>query len=92
MEEPELSVYSGGDGSSYENAVVVNAASSSDRVAAEFEYISNIYGQSDSDWSMVKQTFCMRDDKYYDVLTIRPADGDEKSIFFDITAFFGKQV
>jgi hypothetical protein len=29
------------------------------------------------------------DDKIYDVLTISTADGEEKTIYFDITLFYG---
>lgn len=92
MTEAQRSIYAGGDGSTYEDAVVVNAKSTSEGVPAEHRYISKIFGRPDGDWTLVRQSFCMRGEKYYDVLTVRLVNGEEKSIFFDITAFFGKGV
>jgi hypothetical protein len=84
------SMYSGGNGSSIETAVVINTVSTSIGIAAEYEYVSSLYGQPTENWSMVQQNLIKHAGKNYDVLHIKLSDGEEKSVCFDITQFFGK--
>ena len=83
-------LYSGGNGTSFETAIVINTISTSVGIPAEFKYISNIYGQKNVDWFVVSQSLMTKPNKYYDVLLIKLSNDDKKSIFFDITQFYGK--
>jgi len=84
------SLYSGGDGSTFDNAVVINAEITSIGIPAEYQYISKIYGQWKLAWTLIDQSFFIHEHKYYDVLHIKLSDGVEKYIYFDITQFYGK--
>ena len=88
--EQTLPLYSGGDGSTIEKAVVINATSTSIGVLAEYEYVSSIYGQQNADWTMVRQSLTVHVGNNYDVLLIKLNRGEDKSVCFDITHFFGK--
>lgn len=68
------------DGSKPETAIVVNS------VGEEYQWLQrNCPG-----FSFVSQALQQIDGKPYDVLKCRNARGDERSIYFDISRFFGK--
>ena len=68
------------DGLSPEKAVVVNS------VGAEYEWIQrNCPG-----FRLVMQALQEVEGAPYDVLTLRNARGEEKTVYFDISRFFGK--
>jgi hypothetical protein len=83
-------LYSGGDGSTIDKAVVINVESTSIGIPAEYEYISKLYGQQNVGWTVIRQSLMVHDVNHYDVLLIKLSNGDEKSIYFDITQFYGK--
>ena len=83
-------LYLGGDGTSLEKAVKINAPTTSTGIAAEYEYVARIHGRIDEDWELELQALMDRDDKKYDVLYIRLREGRRLAYFFDITGFFGK--
>ncbi len=76
----------GNDGSSFEKAVVINAASEMKGVPAENEWLNSHYPGH----KLKSQKLAMHNDKSYDLLTIITAKGEEKTIYFDISNFFGK--
>ncbi|MFZ2098344.1 MAG: hypothetical protein WAV05_17065 [Anaerolineales bacterium] len=78
------------DGSSFESAIVINSTTHSKGVHSEYEYISHIFGQRNVDWTFERQSLMDKFDKKYDVLDIRLSNGEKKSIYFDISRFFGK--
>jgi len=85
------SLYSGGDGSSMEKAVIINAKSTMDGVPAEYDYISQKHGVRDEDWILVSQSLKKNSDgKAFDVINIELTEGTSFSYFFDISEFFGK--
>jgi hypothetical protein len=84
------SIYSGGDGSSIEAAVVITTTHTAEGIQAEYDYISNIYGQNGRDWKPLKQALLHHADKPYDALSIVLSSGDQKTLYFDIHQFFGK--
>jgi hypothetical protein len=90
MNEGQLEIYSGGDGSTIETAVVINATSTSQGIPAEYQYVSRMYGLQNEDWTMVQQNLVMLADKRYDLLHIRLSTGEEKTNCFDITRFYGR--
>lgn len=74
------------DGSSFEKAVVINAANEMDGVPAEYEWLKAHY----PGYKLKFQKLVMHNDKPYDLLTIITNKGEEKTIHFDISIFFGK--
>jgi|SRR5450759_1070236 len=79
-------VYSGGDGSSIEQAVVVMAGSEQEGVRRENEWIFARYGKFRKTGVGLETV----EQRKYDVIRAELADHSEKEIFFDITSFFGK--
>lgn len=84
----EIVKYSGGDGSSPANAVVITAPISSIGVHAEYVYLRSKFGRQNVDFQIQRQSLELVDNKHYDVFTIQLSDGSIKKIFFDISNFF----
>lgn len=80
---------SGGNGSSKEDAVIIEAPQESLGIAAEYEILSEIYGEKDHDWKLLKQILIKDGNKNYDLITIE-GKGIEYEVWFDITGFYGK--
>ena len=75
-----------------ENAIIIkNAKNTNEGVAAEYAYVTQLYGSRGLDWDLVYQEGLTVENRTYDKLVIRiESSGEEKSIFFDITSFYGK--
>ena len=71
----------GRDGSSAEKAVIVGS------VRSEYLYIDRAWAGSD----ILSQMVTYKDEKPYDVVTIRTKDGTEKNLWFDISKFYRKK-
>jgi hypothetical protein len=70
----------GGDGSSPAQAVIVGS------VGEEYAWVQrNCPG-----FQVQMQSLSHIDGKPYDVLKVRNAQGEERSVYFDISPFFGK--
>ena len=80
------SIYSGGDGSSVEDAVAVMANSEDEGVDRENQWIFARYGE----FKKTGVGLATVGPRKYDVIRVELADHSEKEIFFDITSFFGK--
>ena len=78
--------FAGGDGSSVEQAVIVNGATEQTGVDAEYAWIAQRYPGYRKD----SQTLRGADGKHYDVLEFTTSSGEKKRVYFDITDFFGK--
>ena len=76
----------GEEGSSFETAVILESSNEFEGIAAERQWFEARYPGCEK----IGQALTFHGDKVYDVITIRTADGVEKDIYFDITAFFGK--
>ncbi len=100
---PDLSkvVYTGGDGTSVENAIVITGAGNSrNGIAAEYEYVAKKLGTKSVDWKPGGQGQTTLSDenkknveknKKYDVLTFQNVLNNETlTFYFDITDFYGK--
>lgn len=85
-----LDFFTGGDGSSFENAVIIITDNPINGITDEYKYISIFYGKIDSDWTRELQSLNSHNDKTYDVIKIKLRNGDVKEIYFDISNFFGK--
>lgn len=80
---------SGGNGSSKEDAVIIEAPKESIGIAAEYEVLAEIYGEKYHDWKLLKQTLIQDGNRSFDLITIE-GKGIEYEVWFDITAFYGK--
>ncbi|RLC39358.1 MAG: hypothetical protein DRH51_07260 [Candidatus Coatesbacteria bacterium] len=85
--------YEDNTGDSIENAIVIKGASGSlEGVSAEYDYLSKKFGECDKDWHLEKQSLIIEEDRFYDRMDIVLTDGSKKSIFFDISDFYGKKL
>lgn len=68
------------DGSSPEKAVIVGS------VGEEYDWI----GRHCAGWRFVSQALTEIDGKPYDEMTLRNDRGEERTVYFDISRFYGK--
>jgi hypothetical protein len=73
------------EGTSYETAIVIKEKSETAGVAAEYKWIREHYPGSRNKGQGLQTV----KGKSYDVLTIETAGGETKTIYFDISNFFG---
>jgi hypothetical protein len=85
------STATGGDGSSMDNAVVINVKASGAGIAIEYGYVSQICGKRGVDYTLDGQRHVPKNGRQYDVLTVTLLkDGSKREFWFDITSFFGR--
>jgi hypothetical protein len=88
-DKPEIR-FAGGSGDSQEDAIVIkNAANHQAGVDAEYLYLEEKFGERDIHWKLVMQAL-LKGEKPVDWLMIELTDGTTKSIYFDVSEFFGK--
>ena len=68
------------DGSSFEHAIVVGG------IKEEYSWVRSHYPGS----AFQGQSLMFKKDKPFDVLNFRLSDGTTRSIYFDISSFYGK--
>ena len=84
---PSPVTYSGGDGSSHQQAVVIEGACDETvGIAAEKAWLRQKYPS----YYMTMQSLQNLDNRHYDVIEFKMTDGQSNKIYFDITDFFGK--
>jgi hypothetical protein len=85
--------YTGGNGDSYESAVIIRRARDQRvGVAAEYQFINRIYGPQDKKWKIVEQALGNEGDKVYDMVKFElHASGETKIMYFDVTSFAKKR-
>ncbi len=87
MTNPINVTYLGGDGSSIEQAIIIKGAPNEHvGVSSEYKWLHGRYPL----FKKKAQSLLPRSDRYYDKLEIILGTGEVKSIFFDITEYFGK--
>lgn len=80
-------VFEGGDGSSIEQAVVIeNAKNEEEGVDAEAKWIRKVH----PGWRKGNQALLNEKGKSYDQIEYATPDGKTMTVYFDITDFFGK--
>ena len=67
-------------------AVVIQASNEFEGIALEYQWLEEHYPGYKGGGQFVTS----HADKMYDVFTIETAEGVEKTIYFDITSFYGK--
>ena len=78
--------YAGGDGSSIERAVIIKATDSLAGVRAELKWIRRNY----PNWQLEQQSELKVKGRVYDKMDFIAPDGRRKTLYFDITSFYGK--
>jgi len=81
-------LFGGGTGETIEKAIVINTISPLIGIAAEYEYISNVCGEINVNWSLKTQSIIEEKNRYYDVLQVELNSGESRSFYFDITQFY----
>ena len=74
------------DGTSFETAIVMKEKSENEGVKAEYTWLRANY----PGYTLKQQGLNFHKEKAYDVLHIITPEGKEKSIYFDISNFYGK--
>jgi hypothetical protein len=74
------------DGSSYEKAIIITEKNESSGVAAEYAWLRKNY----PGYRSKGQTLNYNNKKPFDLITIITSDGVEKTIYFDISNFYGR--
>jgi hypothetical protein len=83
--------YSDNSGGSIEDAIIIlDAANSMDGVRAEYDYLTQQYGQQGTDWRVEGQRLLFENGVPYDVIYVVFPDGEKAAVYFDISGFFGK--
>ena len=83
--------YTGGDGSSPEEAIIVHAPDKPSGIRAEYLWIADRYGTRDIDYELMSKDLVFGEDgRVYDVhdLTIAFGLGGEVQVWFDTTLWF----
>ncbi len=78
--------YAGGDGSSFEQAVIIVGATFISGPRAAYNYIEERYPGCQHGMQSLKE----QNGKSYDVLEFTTAEGQHKAMYFDISAHFQK--
>jgi len=82
----EPDTYSGGDGSSMDNAVVIHAKTDRDGTHAEYAWLHEFH----PGYKLIKQSLVSAGGRKVDVLEITDEDGKPRTYYFDISESFGK--
>ncbi|MGB9721581.1 MAG: hypothetical protein ACPL28_08900 [bacterium] len=78
-------------GESFEDAIIIlDTNNTMEGVNAEYEYLTKKFGVQGRDWRLVQQSLVPYGGKQYDRMEIEFADRTKKTVYFDITSFFGK--
>jgi hypothetical protein len=78
--------FGGGDGSSFETAILVHAQKEDSGVQSEYAWLAQHY----PGYRMGQQSLQTHGGREYDVLEITTRDGTRKEVYFDISEFSQK--
>jgi len=81
---------SGGGGSSFEDAIKIEASNSDEGVAMEYQILKYLHSAGGVSYNVVKQELRQNDNKWYDKLKLEVSNDPKNyhSYYFDITAFY----
>ncbi len=91
---PESAHASGGNGGSYETAVVITGGRDyADAVECENGFVSSFWGEKDKDWKLMEKTTMVDNGRTYDMVhVIIPKVGEKHFYYFDITHYKKKHM
>lgn len=79
-------VVSGGNGSSFENAIIISDCDNMQGIKQEYIELRHRFGN----YRLVRQDLMEYNKKMFDKLEIEGEDGQIIEVYFDITELFGK--
>jgi hypothetical protein len=74
------------DGTSFDKAIIIKEYTESKGINAEYQWLRDNF----PGYKLKQQSLSNNNKKYYDVMDIITSEGKEKTIYFDISDFFGK--
>jgi hypothetical protein len=77
-------------GDSKENAYVIEAERTMQGIQAEYAVLGQRFGEVHKDWHLKCRSHGPDGNRYIEVFTIQLSNGLTRSVYFDISAFFGK--
>jgi len=77
---------SGGDGSSFESAIIISDCEHMEGIEQEYIEVRKKFGN----YSLIRQNLMEFNQRTIDKLELRLEDGQLIEVYFDITEFFGK--
>lgn len=78
------------EGSTRERAIVIRAASNFEGVDAEYRWLEAHFGKQNRDWTIDMRMNAIENSKSYESFLIKFANGETRTIHFDITSFDGR--
>ncbi|MCP5560569.1 MAG: hypothetical protein H7A55_22740 [Verrucomicrobiaceae bacterium] len=83
-------LFSGGNGTSFDDAIVIHTKSSIIGIPLERRKLAELYGTEGADCTLEQRYSTSEKGRSFDVYDIRFKSGTTASVYFDITNFFGK--
>ncbi len=83
-------MFGGGNGESFEAAVVINTDHSDLGIQAEYMFVAGQCGEPGVAWTLDGQELQGQNEKPYDVLRVKLSNGELRTFYFDISQFFVK--
>ena len=77
---------SGGDGSSFENAIIISECNNLEGIDYEYLEVRKRFGN----YKLIRQSLLKHNNRMFDMLELKLENGREIKLYFDITEFFGK--
>lgn len=93
MSELRKISYKGGDGSTFEKAIIIKKAETMEiGIAAEYVYIQKKQGKIFKKWRPIDSSLEKLNDKYYSTIYIQKISDTtiNRKYVFDVTGFYGK--
>lgn len=82
---------SGGPGDTLQTAIIIHGATNEMAgIRAEYLCLEALFGRKGVDWQLERQALLSSAGRHYDEMRLRLADGTPRTVYFDITEFFGK--
>jgi hypothetical protein len=80
-----------GSGKSLEDPIVISGVESHfAAIGAEYQYLRDTFGAQGVDWSLIRQSLLGHEGRQIDSMEIQLKSGEELTLYFDITKYFGK--
>ena len=100
MNDPDNSnkgqiTFSGGAGDSYETAIIIKGNQFNRKpetaVAAEYDYISGLYGKRGKEWVVEEQSMVQENNKVFDMVRVKILSNGKMHFFYFDISYFSKK-